>query len=41
MDGEKIALSPEQLDAFAEVIRNEFEIMFDDLDELLGNIPNK
>jgi len=26
---------------FAEVIRNEFEIMFDDLDELLGNIPNK
>ena len=41
MDGEKIALSPEQLDAFAEVIRNEFEIMFDDLDELLGMKPNK
>jgi hypothetical protein len=41
MDDEKIALSPEQLDAFAEIIRNEFEIMFDDLDELLGKKPNK
>jgi hypothetical protein len=41
MDGEKIALTPEQLDAFAEVIRNEFDIMFDDLDDLLGKKPNK
>jgi hypothetical protein len=41
MDDENIALSPEQLDTFAEIIRNEFEIMFDDLDELLGKKPNK
>jgi hypothetical protein len=41
MDDEKIALTPEQLDAFAEIIRNEFEIMFDDLDDLLGMKPNK
>ncbi len=41
MDDEQIALSPEQLDSFAEIIRNEFEIMFDDLDELLGKKPNK
>ncbi len=41
MDDEQIALSPEQLDAFAEIIRNEFEIMFDDFDDLLGNKTNK
>ncbi|HEX8979218.1 MAG TPA: hypothetical protein VF811_05870 [Parasulfuritortus sp.] len=41
MDEEKIALPPEQLDAFAEIIRKEFEIMFDDLDDLLGKKLNK
>jgi len=41
MDDEKIALTPEQLDAFAEIIRKEFEIMFEDLDDLLGKKPTK
>ncbi len=36
MDDPRIALQREQLDAFAEIIRSEFEIMFEDLDDLLG-----
>jgi len=36
MDDPRIALQHEQLDAFAEIIRSEFEIMFEDLDDLLG-----
>lgn len=35
----KIALTPEQLDAFANAIRKEFDIMFEDLDDLLGKKP--
>jgi hypothetical protein len=41
MDEEKIALTPEQINAFAEIIRKEFEIMFEDLDDLLGKKLNK
>jgi len=41
MDDEKIALTPEQIDAFADIIRKEFEIMFEDLDDLLGKKPPK
>jgi hypothetical protein len=36
LDKAKIDLMPEQIDAFAGAIRKEFEIMFEDLDDLLG-----
>ncbi|MEJ2591787.1 MAG: hypothetical protein P8178_10365 [Candidatus Thiodiazotropha sp.] len=41
MDGDHIALSPEHLDAFAETISKEFQIMFEDLDDLLGSKSHK
>lgn len=36
LDDSNISVSPEQLEAFVDVIRKEFDIMFDDLDDLLG-----
>lgn len=41
MDDEKISLTDKQLDEFAEVIRKEFEIMFEDIDDLLGKKPEQ
>lgn len=35
-DDSNISVSPEQLEAFVDTIRKEFDIMFDDLDDLLG-----
>jgi hypothetical protein len=39
MDDDSIRLTPDQLDAFADIIRQEFEIMFEDLDDLLDKAP--
>jgi hypothetical protein len=41
LDNDKINLMPDQIDTFAQLIRKEFEIMFDDLDDLLGNKRNQ
>ncbi|MDA8382744.1 MAG: hypothetical protein M0037_06715 [Betaproteobacteria bacterium] len=36
LNDERITLTPEQLDRFANLIRKEFEIMFEDMGDLLG-----
>lgn len=41
MNDDQIALPSEQLDAFAEIISKEFQIMFEDLDDLLGSKSQK
>ena len=40
MRNPKLALSAEQLDAFADIIRREFQIMFDNLDDLMQEPAN-
>jgi hypothetical protein len=39
LNDKKLNLNPEQIDAFAQAIRKEFDIMFEDLDDLLGKKP--